>query len=82
LSGTYLCYPQLAPCNGVYCGQNEVCREGQCVNPCEPNPCEWWQSCWVNRYGDRWDTKPSPNICATTRPARRRGHPAGMDSFA
>ncbi len=50
LPGTNLCYPQLAPCNGIYCGQNEVCREGQCVNPCEPNPCEWWQSCWVNRY--------------------------------
>ncbi|MBU1240821.1 hypothetical protein KJ865_14000, partial [Myxococcota bacterium] len=45
-----LCYPQLAPCSGIYCGEDEVCREDVCVNPCEPSPCQDWEECYVNRY--------------------------------
>ncbi|MBN2724748.1 MAG: SUMF1/EgtB/PvdO family nonheme iron enzyme [Deltaproteobacteria bacterium] len=45
-----ICYPQLAPCGGIYCGMEEVCRDGICVDPCETEPCESWESCYVNRY--------------------------------
>jgi IgGFc binding protein/Sulfatase-modifying factor enzyme 1/Putative metal-binding motif len=45
-----ICYPQLAPCGGIYCNESEVCRDETCVNPCDPTPCQDFEDCWVNRY--------------------------------
>ncbi|MBU1382068.1 SUMF1/EgtB/PvdO family nonheme iron enzyme [Myxococcota bacterium] len=60
-----LCYPQLAPCNGVYCASDEVCRDDECVNPCEPDPCENWEMCVVNRYAGQVGHENEPEYRCT-----------------
>ncbi|MBU1510562.1 SUMF1/EgtB/PvdO family nonheme iron enzyme [Myxococcota bacterium] len=62
LTGTNLCYPQLAPCDGIYCAQNEVCRNDECVDPCDPNPCDWFERCWVNRYAGQVGHETEPEF--------------------
>jgi MYXO-CTERM domain-containing protein len=50
----HLCMPEA----GELCG-TEVCPEGwrcdvdHCVNPCDPNPCDWWETCTRGLCVDR-----------------------------
>ena len=62
LTGTNLCYPQLAPCGGIYCAENEVCRDGACADPCESDTCAWFERCWVNRYSGQVGHETEPEF--------------------
>lgn len=47
-----ICMPILKECGDTICNTSQVCVSGECINPCEPNPCGELETCKVNF---RWD---------------------------
>jgi hypothetical protein len=41
-----LCMPVQGNCGGETCPEGWICVNDECVDPCDPNPCEnWWETC-------------------------------------
>jgi hypothetical protein len=40
-----LCVPSGEECGGELCPEGWECVDDECVNPCDPNPCEDWERC-------------------------------------
>jgi hypothetical protein len=48
-----VCMPKVGDCGGQTCPQGWVCQNDQCVNPCDPSPCDWWETCSAGACLDR-----------------------------
>ncbi len=48
----HICMPGTGDCGGTTCPDGWVCISDECVNPCDPNPCAWWEDCWLGGCSD------------------------------
>jgi len=48
-----VCMPIVGECGGQTCPEGWICENDQCVDPCDPNPCQDWEEC---REGQCVDT--------------------------
>jgi MYXO-CTERM domain-containing protein len=53
-----VCLPAEGDCGGELCPEGWVCEDDQCVDPCDPNPCESWQECSAGNCVDVSCTAP------------------------
>ncbi len=47
-----ICLPETGDCGGETCPDGWICQDDQCVDPCDPNPCEDWQECQMGTCVD------------------------------
>ncbi len=48
----HICMPGTGECGGTTCPNGWVCIGEECVDPCDPNPCSWWEECWMGACSD------------------------------
>ena len=41
----YVCMQVGGSCGGITCPDGWICENDQCVDPCDPNPCAWYEEC-------------------------------------
>jgi MYXO-CTERM domain-containing protein len=49
----HICMPGTGECGGTTCPDGWVCIDDECIDPCDPNPCSWWEDCWLGACSDQ-----------------------------
>ncbi len=48
----HICMPGTGECGGTTCPDGWVCIDEECIDPCDPNPCAWYEDCWLGACSD------------------------------